>query len=383
MRRILLAISLCAAVGCQPNEAPKDTPKGPPMKPATPTVDTPPAPSTVPKVWQLTLTTQFLGTVPGPRQVVRVDSNGPIIKVEVDGKVVGEGKLAAADVEPLARLLGAPGLAAAKSGGLVPGQQVHLIVTGDVRLDLEGEVAALMPVLGEVDRLRDMVAPPENFKIFLTDGGAEILVSSNGYVEIQRGDAKVTHTIPTEALAKLRSLLSITALRDPKAWASDAGAADLRIEGDLTVRGKVDPLIKSVGTALLAELKRLAAAVEAKTRPMGEFEAVFTAQLHGAGLGPLRTITVRSRDRHIVLADEAPGVQPSDRPLKDDEWKGLLEMLVDPGFRLAEGRPPSGESMVYRVKISGDQPMDATFRGDPPPPLTNLLNRLDWLARHY
>ena len=136
-------------------------------------------------------------------------------------------------------------------------------------------------------------------------------------------------------------------------------------------------------SSLFAEAKRLGAAVEAKNTRPSNFEAVFTQQLHGAGLGPLRKITVRSSDRHIVLVDEAPGVQPSDRPLKDEEWTALLEMLVDPGFRLAEGKPPSGEGVVYKVQITGDAPMDATFRGDPPPSLVNLLNRLDWLARHY
>ncbi len=381
MNRISSTLTLCAVVGCAPGQAPQDqAPRDPPAKPADPPASPPPV---VPKSWQLRLSTQFLGTVPGPLEVVAVDASGAL-KVEVDGKIVGQTMLDAADVAPLARLLGAPELAAAKSGPEMPGPQAHLVVTGDLKLDLAGEVPALTPVLIEVDRLRDLVAPPENFKIYAVDGEGEVLVSSNGYVEVKRGGAVVAkHNLPVEALGKVRGLLSMDALRKPETWTAPTGAATLRIDGDIEVSGTVDLLVAGPAPSLLAEAKRLGAAVEAKNTRPTNFEAVFTQQLHGAGLGPLRKITVRSSDRHIVLADEAPGVQPSDRPLKDEEWTALLEMLVDPAFRLAEGKPPSGEGVVYKVKITGDTPMDATFRGDPPPSLVNLLNRLDWLARHY
>lgn len=377
MHRNLSAITLCAAVagGCPPGQAP---PQDAPSKPAPPSS---PAPA-VPKVWQLRLTTQMLGVVPGPLQVVSVDSSGPV-KVEVDGKVVGEATLAAAELDPLARLLASPELAAARSGAARPGPQAHLVVTGDVRFDLENPESGLAQVLAEVDRLRDLVGPPENFKITVVDGDGEVLVSSNGYVEVKRGGSQVaTHNLPTEALAKVRAVLGMSAMRTASAWAAPEGP-ELRIEGDLVVQGKVDTLIKSAGSALLAEVKRLGVVVAAKTTRPVNFEAVFTQQLHGAGLGPLRTITVRSQDRRLTLADEAPGVQPSDRPLKDEEWTALLDKLVDPGFRLIESRPPSSEGMVYKIKITGDQPMEVTIRGEPPPPLVALLNHLDYLARHY
>lgn len=381
MNRISSTITLCAVVGCSPGSAPQgQAQQVPPTKPAEPPASPPPV---VAKDWQLRLTTQFLGVVPGPLQVVSVDASGAL-KVEVDGKIVGQTMLNASDVAPLARLLAAPELAAARSTPEGPGPQAHLVVTGDVKLDLAGEVPALTPVLVEVDRLRDLVAPPENFKIYAVDGDGEVLVSANGYVEVKRGGAVVAkHNIPVEALAKVRGILSMDAIRRPESWAAPTGAATLRIDGDIEVSGAVDLLVMGAASSLIAEAKRLGAAVEAKNTRPTNFEAVFTQQLHGAGLGPLRKITVRSSDRHIVLVDEEPGVQPSDRPLKDEEWTALLEMLVDPGFRLAEGKPPSGEGVVYKVKITGDAPMDATFRGDPPPSLVNLLNRLDWLARHY
>jgi len=376
MNRISSTITLCAVVGCSSGQAPQDPPASPAETPSKP------AP-VVPKNWQLRLTTQFLGTVPGPLQVVAVDASGAL-KVEVDGKVVGQTMLSASEVEPLARLLGAPELAAAKSGPEGTGPQAHLVVTGDVQLDLAGPVPALTPVLGEVDRLRDLVAPPEDFRIYAVDGGGEVLVSSNGYVEVKRGGAVVArHNLPFEALGKVRGLLSMDTLRRPDTWTAPTGTATLRIDGDIKVSGVVDRMVAGPAPSLLAEARRLGAAVEAKNTRPTNFEAVFTQQLHGAGLGPLRKITVRSSDRHIVLADEEPGVQPSDRPLKDEEWAALLDMLVDPTFRLAEGTPPSSEGVVYKVKISGDTPMDATFRGAPPPSLVNLLNRLDWLARHY
>jgi hypothetical protein len=382
MHRNLSAITLCAAVagGCSPGQAP---PQDPPPKPAAPQ-DPPPGPApAVPKVWQLRLMTQFLGTVPGPLQVVFVDSGGPV-KVEVDGKVVGEATLAATELEPLARLLAAPALAAARSISEQPGPQVSLAVTGDVRLDLQGPLAELNPVVAEVDRLRDLVGPPEDFKITVVDGDAEILVSSNGYVEVKRGGSRVaTHNLPVDALGKVRSILGMTAMRSASAWAAPDGGPELRIEGDLNVRGKVDTLIKSAGSAMLAEVKRLGDAVAAKTTRPALFEAVFTRQLLGAGPGPLRKITVTAKDRRLVLADAAPGVQPSDRPLKDEEWTALLDMLVDPGFRLLQDRPPSGEGTVYRVKITGDRPMELAIHGEPPPQLVALLNHLEYLARHY
>ncbi|MBA3547122.1 MAG: hypothetical protein H0T76_11610 [Nannocystis sp.] len=336
----------------------------------------------MPKAWQLRLTTQFLGVVPGPRQVVSVDSTGPV-KVEVDGEVVGEQPLPGAELEPLARLLAAPELAAAKSVENGPGPQTHLVVTGELRLDLSGKLAELVPVLREVDRLRDRVGPPENFKIVVVDGDVEVLVSSNGYVEIERSGEVVKHNLPSEALGKVRALLGVHAIRTASTWTAPAGTASLRIDGDITVSGLVDQTINGPAPALLAEVMRLGAAVAAKTRRPINFEATFTQQLHGVALGPLRTFTVRSSDRHLVLVDEEPDVKKSDRPLKDEEWSALLDMLVDPGLRLATDTPPSSEGMVYRVKITGDQPMDQTYHGSPPPLLVQLLNRLDWLARHH
>jgi len=374
MHPTIPAITLCAAVlgGCSPGQAPGPSPS--PADPASPDV-------AVPRVWQARLTTQFLGTVPGPLQDVSIDSAGPV-KVTVDGKVVGQSTLSGAELEPLARLLAAPGLAAAKTDDH-PGQQAHLVVTGDVQLDVTGPGEAMAPVLAEIDRLRDLVGPPEDFQIVAAGGDTEILLSSNGYTEVKRSGAVIKHNLPHAALTRVRALLSITALRDPRTWTAPTGTANLAITGDINVRGVVDMMVAGPAPALFAESMRLAAVVAAKEQRPTNFEAVFTAQLHGAGLGPLRTITVRSSDRHIVLVDDNPDVQESDRPLKDEEWTALVDMLVDPSFRLAEGTPPSGEGLVYRVKITGDQPMDATYRGEPPQALVQLLNRLDWLARHY
>ena len=274
--------------------------------------------------------------------MVAIDSNGPV-RVEVDGQVVGQSVLTAAELEPLARLLGSPGLAAAKSTAQHQGPNTRLVVTGDLRLDLAGQGPELIPVLREVDRLRDLVGPPENFKVVAVDGDTEVLVSSNGHVEIKRGGAEVVrHTLPTQALGKVRALLSVTALRTASAWTAPTGTASLKIDGDMNVSGVVDRTVKGPAPALLAEAMRLGAAVEAKTRRPAEIEAVFT----------------------------------------DEEWNGLLDMLIDPGFRLAEGTPPSGEGLVHRVKITGDPPMDATFRGEPPQSLVKVLNRLEYLARH-
>lgn len=134
------AIALCAAVlgGCSPGQAPGPSPS--PADPASPAV-------AVPRVWQVRLTTQFLGTIPGPLQDVSIDSGGPV-KVTVDGKVH-------------------------------PGQQAHLVVTGDVQLDVTGPGEAMAPVLVEIDRLRDLVGPPEDFKIFAADGDTATVVAAS------------------------------------------------------------------------------------------------------------------------------------------------------------------------------------------------------------
>ncbi len=382
MHRTLSTILLCAGLGgCSPAEppVPASGAVAAPERPAEPLVS--PTPVT-PKVWSLRLTSQFLGTAAGPVEVVTVDSSGPV-SVAVDGAVVGQSVLAAAELEPLARLLGAPGLAAAKSTSQDMGPTTQLVVTGDLRLDLAGGGPEVNPVLREVDRLRDLVAPPENFKVVAVDGDTEVLVSSNGYVEIKRGAAAaISHNLPTQALGKVRALLGVTALRTASSWTAPTGAATLKITGDMNVSGVVDLTIKGAAPALLAEAMRLGAAVEAKTRRPAEIEAVFTQQMHGAGPGPLRTLTVRSSDRHLVITDEAPDAERFERGLTDEEWNSLLDMLIDPGFRLAEGTPPPGEGMVYRVKITGDSPMDATFRGEPPQALVQVMNRLDYFARH-
>lgn len=379
MQRTLSTILLCALplAFCSPGDAPK--PADPPaQRPADPPAG--PAPVT-PKVWQVRLTSEFLGTVAGPIEVVTIDSTGPVT-VSVDGKEVGQATLPAAELEPLARLLGAPALAAATSGPEVPGQQTHLVVTGDLRLDLRTPGPEVVPVLQEVDRLRDLVGPPEHFTVVAAHADREVLVSSNGHVEVKRGGVEVArHVLPVQALAQMHAIFGARALREPGTWAADAGPSSLRITGDIDARGPVDLTVKSAASAMHAEVMRLGAAVEAKTRPLGDFEAVFTRQLHGAGLGPLRTFTVRARDRHLVLVDEAPDGARADRALTDEEWNALVSMLLDPGFRLVEGTPPSREGMVYRVKITGDQPMDATYRGAPPPLVVALLNRLDYLAK--
>ena len=101
MHQTLPAITLCAALsGCSPAQAPGDVqkpvavPERPVESVASPTV-------VVPKVWQLRLTSQFLGTAAGPLQMVAIDSNGPV-RVEVDGQVVGQSVLTAAEPRPFA-----------------------------------------------------------------------------------------------------------------------------------------------------------------------------------------------------------------------------------------------------------------------------------------
>jgi hypothetical protein len=267
MNQTLPAITLCAAVlgGCSPGQAPG--PASSPADPASPVVP-------VPKVWQARLTTQSLGTVPGPLQDVSIDSGGAV-KVAVDGEVVGESTLSAAELEPLARLLAAPGLATIKTDAH-PGQQAHLIVTGDVQLDLTGPTEAMAPVLLEIDRLRDLVGPPENFKIVAVSGDTEVRISSSGHIEVKRGAVVVQHTLPNEALARVRALLSVTALRTARTWTAPTGTATLTITGDINVRGVVDLMVAGPASALLTEALRLGAAVASKNQGPHNFEAVFT-----------------------------------------------------------------------------------------------------------
>lgn len=62
------------------------------------------------------------------------------------------------------------------------------------------------------------------------------------------------------------------------------------------------------------------------------------------------------------------------------ELAGLARLLVDPAFRSAVATPPSGEGMHYRLRITGDQPLDVTYQVNVPPPAVTVINRIDWLS---
>lgn len=376
----IVACTLSCAPGAAPagdKAAKEQKPVEQPVEQPVETKSPPPPPL---KTWQLRLTTQFFGTALGPLKEVTVDSGGAV-EVLVDGKRVGERVLPAAEVEPLARLLAAPELAAAKSeGGPDMGPTARLVVTGDVAIDLRPPAPGLGPVMNEVDRLRDLVGPPEDFKVVAIAGDREVLVSSNGYVKVSRGGVEVAHHfLPMTALQPMIGMLGVTAIRDASAW-SVAGPPTLTITGDVQAAGAVDTTIKGPASALYGEALRLGDVVEAKLRPPGAYELVVTRQLRGAGLGPPRTITVRAGDRTLVDVDGGPGAARRERVLGEDELRHLSTMLIDPDFRSAPLRGPSGEGMATRIVITGDAPLDVTFHGDPPPPVIALLNHIDHLA---
>lgn len=272
--------------------------------------------------------------------------------------------------------LDAPHVRRRRSRRLCPG-----FVTGDVTLDLRSPAPGLGPVLTEVDRLRDLVGPPEDFQLVAVAGDREVLLSPNGYVQSSRGGAEVEHHfLPTTALQPALDLLGVSAIRDASTW-SVAGPPTLRITGDIEATGAIDTTIKGPASALYFEALRLGDVVEAKTRPPGAYELVITRQLRGAGLGPPRTITVRAGDRTLVEIDAGPGATRREHALSEEELRALSAQLVDPAFRTAAAHGPSGEGMATRIQIIGDTALDVTYHGDPPPPVIALLNHVDYLAK--
>lgn len=335
------------------------------------------------KNWQLHLTTQFFGTALGPLKEIKVDSAGKI-NTSVDGKLTAESTLQPAQIDLLSRLLASPELAAARStGGPDVGPTARLVVTGDVTLDIKPPAPGLGPVINEVERLRDLVGPPEDFKVTATAADRSVLVSSNGYVEVTRGGSKVAdHFLPAPAsLQPLISLLSASATRDPKSWTAPESPAKLKISGDFEAEGPVDLFIKSTGSAVHAEVLRLGEVVEAKLKPPSAYELVYTRRTTGAGgPGSPRTLTVRASDRTIALVDAGPGAARRERELTPEELSYLSKKLIDPSLRAAPVHGPSGEGASYNIKMTGDAAMDVTWHGDPPPPVTDLINHLDHLA---
>lgn len=377
MRR--LAISLCAALACTPTSAPPEV--APTPAPAQqPAPAPPPAPANIPNTWQLVLTHQLEGAALGPAYTNTVDSTGRI-KAEVDGKLVGESTLPPAEVQALAALLAAPDLRGLQPKPDMSYQRVHLVVTGDVALDITGARPETAAIFREVDRLRDLVAPPENFLITVTHADQEVSLSDNGYLKLSRGGTKIAdHFLRSPALDKTTTLIASPQLRTTTGW--PPGDTHLKISGDIAVDGTVGRDIKSPPGALIDEVLRLATLVEAKTKPPTHFTLTYTRQLHGAGLGPLVKISADSGARTLVLVDENPGMSGMTSDLSDDELNGLRRRIVDPDLRTAEPTPPSGEGLVYRIVVTGDAPLDVTYRGTPPPPATDFFNYLDHRARH-
>lgn len=392
MRR-LSATLLLTVVGCTPTAPPPGD--APPTKQTAPTPEEkiknikPAAPQEpmIPAVglinWQLHLTTQFFGTALGPLKEIKIDSTGKI-NIAIDGKVTAESTLQPAQIDLLSRLLAAPELAAARpSDSPDVGPVGRLVVTGDVSLDINLPTPGVDRVIDEVGRLRDLVGPPENFKISATAAERSVLVSSNGYVEVWRDGTRVTnHFLPApDSLQPLLALLSARAIRDPGSWTAPDSPARLKISGDLQAEGPVDMTIKSAGSALHAEVMRLGDVVEAKLRPPSAYELVYTRRTTGAGgPGSPRTITVRAGARKLALVDAGPGAARRERELTPEELSYLSTKLIDPSLRTAPAHGPSGEGASYTIKVTGDAPMDVTWHGDPPPPVTDLINHLDHLA---
>lgn len=367
MKHLSIVLHCGILFGCSaPAAAPKE------LVPAT--VATPAPAPRIAKRWNLRSTTQFSGAAQGPRQVVTVDSGGAV-EVVVDDEVVGKATLDAAALEGLARALAAPDLATVKSAPEGPGMQVHLVVTGDVALDVTGPSEPLAPVLREVEKLRDLVGPPEEFKISATHAGAELLLSSNGLLKVVRDGKDVAqHTFDHASLAPLRELLAAPALRAADGWAVAGGPSSLKISGDIEVAGELDGEAAGPASAVLDEVVRLAAAVEGKARPPASFELTYTRQR--------RSLRVRSGTRQFVVTAGEPGVGDSQRVLDEIEIKALADMLVDPDLRVARAPGGAGEGVMHHVTVTGDAAMDMSFRGEPPAPVKVVIDHLEWLAKH-
>ena len=375
---VVLTVSLSILGACSSGSAPS-APAQTAAAAAEPAAAASASPAAL-KDWQLELTMQFNGATPGPSQVVNVDSEGAV-KVTVGGKVVGQATLPATELGPLVALLAEPGLAAAKPGKNFDGPQTQLIVTGDVEVEMRGMTPALRPVIREVDRLRDLVAPPEHFKVHAVEGELEVMVASSGLVEVKRGGALVAKSKLSAGLTELTTLLAAPSLRTVEAWSAPGGAASLKVEGDIAVAGPLDGASANPAAMVLREALRLGARVEASATPMVKFEASLTRQEAGPERQPARRFEIRSQGRYLGVVHAAPGTKAPGRPLSEAELQELAVMLADPDLRTPrDSLEGVGVGPQYSVEITGDQAMTERYLGPPPPVLLKLMDRLEALA---
>jgi len=370
--RFLALLLLVAACSRSPGES------RPVARDANSAAPSPPPAGPVVRQWKLELSTQFFGTALGPLNEIAIASDGAIT-VKQDHRVIGSGTLPVSQLESLSRLLADPKLAAAQAPDPGPGMGQHttIKVTGDVTLGLVGPSPATGPVIVEVDRLRDLVAPPEDFKLALSAAPDQIRLSSNGYIEILRNGARIaTFFYPVESLAALRKLLAARELRAATSPGGDK--ARLTATGDLSLDLRFPGAIEGPARPVADEMRRLARLVEAAQTPPRSFAVIYERQLHGAGLGPKRTITIDSSDRSLVLQEE--GKKSVRRTVPEAELAGLARLLVDPSFRSAETTSPPSEGMHFHLLITGDQPFEVTYRVAVPPKALEVINRIDWLS---
>jgi hypothetical protein len=193
--------------------------------------------------WEIHYRSQFFGTALGPLKEVVITSDG-LVTVREDHRETGAMTVTATEMVALANLLTPDRMAtlrAVAGEATDAGPMTHLTITEHAAIALDatwGKVpAGAAPIVGEVIRLRSLVAPPENFTIEVgertTAGVDGVFLSSNGYVEIRRDGAKRGSAFLLHGeLDPLRALLADRDLRGLAATAASP-TFTVKITGDI------------------------------------------------------------------------------------------------------------------------------------------------------